>query len=204
MARPFLVPFRRLLRLAGSRWRYSTPPPHGLYCTVSFSPFIDLKTVTAEVHNFSIHLNVVSFRENLCSGNKADFFFFFRENKLSSLRGPCSAVWCFFLCSYSSFKQNQDFFTSVFPSVFFQLAIRNHPLVLFNDTKQFDTVALNQLMIYYSFLETAFRHIVSVFFTGSYRRAFQEQKWSQFLSVRRCVCAFYTFKISYKWCFIGF
>jgi hypothetical protein len=30
MARPFLVPFRRLLRLAGSRWRYSTPPPHGL------------------------------------------------------------------------------------------------------------------------------------------------------------------------------
>jgi hypothetical protein len=23
-------PFRRLLRLAGSRWRYSTPPPHGL------------------------------------------------------------------------------------------------------------------------------------------------------------------------------
>jgi hypothetical protein len=33
MARPFLVPFRRLLQLAGSRWRYSTPPPHGL-CTV--------------------------------------------------------------------------------------------------------------------------------------------------------------------------
>jgi hypothetical protein len=28
-------PFRRLLRLAGSRWRFSTPPPHGtalLYC----------------------------------------------------------------------------------------------------------------------------------------------------------------------------
>jgi hypothetical protein len=24
-------PFRRLLRLAGSRWRYSTPPPHGVY-----------------------------------------------------------------------------------------------------------------------------------------------------------------------------
>jgi hypothetical protein len=30
MARPFLAPFRRLLRLAGSRWRYSTPPSHGL------------------------------------------------------------------------------------------------------------------------------------------------------------------------------
>jgi hypothetical protein len=24
-------PFRRLLRLVGSRWRYSTPPPHGLW-----------------------------------------------------------------------------------------------------------------------------------------------------------------------------
>jgi hypothetical protein len=24
-------PFRRLLRLAGSRWRYSTPPPHGTF-----------------------------------------------------------------------------------------------------------------------------------------------------------------------------
>jgi hypothetical protein len=31
MARPFLAPFRRLLRLAGSRWRYSSPPPHGLW-----------------------------------------------------------------------------------------------------------------------------------------------------------------------------
>jgi hypothetical protein len=29
------LPFRRLVRLAGSRWRYSTPPPHGslLFCT---------------------------------------------------------------------------------------------------------------------------------------------------------------------------
>jgi hypothetical protein len=34
MARPFLVPFRRLLRLAGSRWRYSTPPPHGYWKTL--------------------------------------------------------------------------------------------------------------------------------------------------------------------------
>jgi hypothetical protein len=26
------LPFRRLLRLAGSRWRYSNPPPHGSHC----------------------------------------------------------------------------------------------------------------------------------------------------------------------------
>jgi hypothetical protein len=30
-------PFRRLLRLAGSRWRYSTPPPHGL-CSLRADP----------------------------------------------------------------------------------------------------------------------------------------------------------------------
>jgi hypothetical protein len=31
------LPFRRLLRLAGSRWRYSFPPPHGLLsCLLSF------------------------------------------------------------------------------------------------------------------------------------------------------------------------
>jgi hypothetical protein len=28
-------PFRRLLRLAGSRWRYSTPPPNGIVCKLS-------------------------------------------------------------------------------------------------------------------------------------------------------------------------
>jgi hypothetical protein len=27
-------PFRRLLRLVGSRWRYSTPPPHGFHYTM--------------------------------------------------------------------------------------------------------------------------------------------------------------------------
>jgi hypothetical protein len=28
------IPFRRLLRLAGSRWRYSTPPPQFHYCSL--------------------------------------------------------------------------------------------------------------------------------------------------------------------------
>jgi hypothetical protein len=31
-------PFRRLLRLAGSRWRYSTPPPHGVLLSVLTCP----------------------------------------------------------------------------------------------------------------------------------------------------------------------
>jgi hypothetical protein len=37
-------PFRRLLRLAGSRWRYSTPPPHGgviYYCSLSYINIIE-------------------------------------------------------------------------------------------------------------------------------------------------------------------
>jgi hypothetical protein len=35
MARPFLVPFRCLLWLAGSRWTYLTPPPHGFQSHVT-------------------------------------------------------------------------------------------------------------------------------------------------------------------------
>jgi hypothetical protein len=30
-------PFRRLLRLAGSRWRYSNPPPHGSCCEIMYT-----------------------------------------------------------------------------------------------------------------------------------------------------------------------
>jgi hypothetical protein len=33
-------PFRRLLRLAGSPWRYSTPPPHGVNTFFSAQPLI--------------------------------------------------------------------------------------------------------------------------------------------------------------------
>jgi hypothetical protein len=43
MARPFLVPFRRLLRLAGSRWRYSTPPPHGFGFLLNFEHIKNVK-----------------------------------------------------------------------------------------------------------------------------------------------------------------
>jgi hypothetical protein len=39
-------PFRRLLRLAGSRWRYSTPPPHGWEgrnnCMLSFHYIVSI------------------------------------------------------------------------------------------------------------------------------------------------------------------
>jgi hypothetical protein len=37
-------PFRRLLRLAGLRWRYSTQPPHGMYLLKLFSTRVS-KTV---------------------------------------------------------------------------------------------------------------------------------------------------------------
>jgi hypothetical protein len=33
-------PFRRLLRLAGSRWRYSTPPPHRVTCFNPLKPIL--------------------------------------------------------------------------------------------------------------------------------------------------------------------
>jgi hypothetical protein len=46
-------PFRRLLRLAGSRWRYSTPPPHG-FCLES-SPVMFRRTV------YSFNSTVITF-----------------------------------------------------------------------------------------------------------------------------------------------
>jgi hypothetical protein len=48
MARPFLVPFRRLLRLVGSRWRYSTPPPHGLRSEVTAVQIITRNTLSQQ------------------------------------------------------------------------------------------------------------------------------------------------------------
>jgi hypothetical protein len=43
-------PFRRLLRLAGSRWRYSTPPPHGssLLTDVTSREVVSLSHVTTK------------------------------------------------------------------------------------------------------------------------------------------------------------
>jgi hypothetical protein len=41
-------PFRRLLRLAGSRWRYSTPPPHGSIRRCSSSPAYNISARSAQ------------------------------------------------------------------------------------------------------------------------------------------------------------
>jgi hypothetical protein len=41
-------PFRRLLRLAGLRWRYSTPPPHGIHeCTAFYKMTENVIDITA-------------------------------------------------------------------------------------------------------------------------------------------------------------
>jgi hypothetical protein len=45
------LPFRRLLRLAGSRWSYSTPPPHGSELSIIIgSRYIDSGRTTAQKH----------------------------------------------------------------------------------------------------------------------------------------------------------
>jgi hypothetical protein len=46
----FLAPFRRLLRLAGSRWRYSTPPPHGFSLVVTKISSYTLKITVTIAH----------------------------------------------------------------------------------------------------------------------------------------------------------
>jgi hypothetical protein len=44
-------PFHRLLRLAGSRWRYSTPLPHGVFACLSLSMSLTLRpTVSRPVY----------------------------------------------------------------------------------------------------------------------------------------------------------
>jgi hypothetical protein len=43
-------PFRRLLRLAGSRWRYSTPPPHESPSCLLTVPFYNPSTQTHGKH----------------------------------------------------------------------------------------------------------------------------------------------------------
>jgi hypothetical protein len=47
-------PFRRLLRLEGSRWRYSTPPPHGCYrCNFFRLIYINPVRTSQETHYVS-------------------------------------------------------------------------------------------------------------------------------------------------------
>jgi hypothetical protein len=54
-------PFRRLLRLAGSRWRYSTPPSHGLPLPGSPSCLQDSPSArTTEKTHFPILLHIRS------------------------------------------------------------------------------------------------------------------------------------------------
>jgi hypothetical protein len=48
------VPFRRLLRLAGPRWRYSNPPPHGCALNDSLCLFITLWHGPYRKHSSSI------------------------------------------------------------------------------------------------------------------------------------------------------
>jgi hypothetical protein len=56
------LPFRRLLRLAGSRWRYSTPPPHGSLPRLFWeSRYIAAAWTTEKTcHVVSIHCYVTS------------------------------------------------------------------------------------------------------------------------------------------------
>jgi hypothetical protein len=43
-------PFRRLLRLAGLRWRYSNPPPHGIFPDTRCSRRINEFEISVDIH----------------------------------------------------------------------------------------------------------------------------------------------------------
>jgi hypothetical protein len=52
-------PFRRLLRLSKSRWRYSTPPPHGLACSGNVYIYMYRPTLSSDCTK--IILDIFSF-----------------------------------------------------------------------------------------------------------------------------------------------
>jgi hypothetical protein len=47
----WVFPFRRLLRLAGSRWRYSNPPPHGSLLSIRYNNITTIQSVSATKPN---------------------------------------------------------------------------------------------------------------------------------------------------------
>jgi hypothetical protein len=52
------LPFSRLLRLAGLRWRYSTPPPHGILTILNWTLLYKHFTQTENTVSNSIHIAV--------------------------------------------------------------------------------------------------------------------------------------------------
>jgi hypothetical protein len=70
-SRPYLMsqipdfPFRRLLRLARLRWRYSTPPPHGTLCLFYLSPLKYSVCVWNRRRLSRLHFPLLRFHNNL-------------------------------------------------------------------------------------------------------------------------------------------
>jgi hypothetical protein len=65
-------PLRRLLRLAGSRWRYSTPPPHGSVWGV-LSSIRNLKTRHAVVTRDPSNMDFLLHKKNLSNNKYTNF-----------------------------------------------------------------------------------------------------------------------------------
>jgi hypothetical protein len=69
------VPFCRLLRLAGQRWRYSNPPPHGEEC--------DQSTVSYIGRQFVPHRNrITSFSPASTRGRVRSFYYIIYRNSV--------------------------------------------------------------------------------------------------------------------------
>jgi hypothetical protein len=62
-------PFRRLLRLEGLRWRYSTPPPHGRLTHSSSSPAYNISARTAQKISFLCRFQLLQ-RKYACLRNR--------------------------------------------------------------------------------------------------------------------------------------
>jgi hypothetical protein len=63
-------PFRRLLRLAKSRWKYSIPPPHGTHSTVLYLYNFDTDRIENTASNISFIVACVSSAAETCLSSR--------------------------------------------------------------------------------------------------------------------------------------
>jgi hypothetical protein len=60
-------PLRRLLRLAGLRWRYSNPPPHGMLSLIWLPQFSSLQLLDTDLVDNTVHSCMLTVSAGMCS-----------------------------------------------------------------------------------------------------------------------------------------
>jgi hypothetical protein len=116
----FFVPFRRLLRLAGSRWRYSTPPPHAWLCRCKSDRNYVEGDTCCEITEWT-HSETKIFH---CFVNLCDRFTVTRALREGSLQGMriCEKI----VLIFSAFEPRFELFSQNFCFIWIFCCIQKH------------------------------------------------------------------------------